>query len=140
MKYLAAHRKKILFLAVGAWNTAFGYGAFAALYVLGRRFGWHYLVALTLSQVIGVLNAYVGYKLVVFRTKGRYLSEFIRFSAVSWVVFGANVVALPALMRGFGWNALVAQAVFTAASVVLSYLGHDRISFAAPAAQGAPAS
>lgn len=58
-----AHRKKLLYLAVGGWNTVFGYDAFVALYALGRRLGWHYLAALAISQVLAILNAYVGYKL-----------------------------------------------------------------------------
>ncbi len=134
MKRLAAHRKKLLYLAAGAWNTAFGYGAFAGLYMLGRRFGWHYLVALTLSQILAILNAYLSYKFFVFRTRGRWLGELARFSTVYWVVFAVNAAALPALVRGLRWNPLAAQAVFAAVTVIASYLAHSRFSFASPTA------
>lgn len=137
MKRLAPHRKKILYLAAGAWNTAFGYGAFAGLYLLGRRFGWHYLAALAISNVLAILNAYLSYKLLVFRTRGRWLGELARFSMVYWVVFAANAAALPALVRGLGLNPLAAQAVFTAVTVAAGYLAHDRFSFAAPPPQAA---
>ena len=106
----------------------FGYAAYAGLY----RLGCHYLVALTISQVVGVLNAYLCYKLFVFRTRGAWVREFVRFSAVSWAVFAANAAVLPALVRGLGWTPLVAQAVFTVVSVVALYLAHDGFSFATP--------
>ena len=137
MKQLAAHRKKFLYLVAGAWNTAFGYGAFAGLYLLGRRFGWHYLVALTISNVLAILNAYLSYKLLVFRTRGRWLGELARFSMVYWVVFAANAAVLPALVRGLGWNPLAAQAVFTAVTIVASYFAHGRFSFVAPSSEAA---
>jgi putative flippase GtrA len=128
-------RKQALYLAAGAWNTVFGYGVFALFYRAGRTFGWGYLPALWMSQLLAIANAYVSYKFLVFRTRGAWLTEFARFSLVYWVVLAANTLALPALVRGLGWNPLAAQAAFTAATVVAGYFAHDRFSFGAPQAR-----
>ena len=127
---LSAHRKKILYLIAGGWNTAFGYGSFALLYLACRRLSGGYMVALAISTVLGILNAYASYKFLVFRTRGPWMRELARFSTVYWIVFAANVAVLPALVRGLHWNPLVAQAAFTAVTVVASYLAHSRYSFA----------
>ena len=132
MKLFVAHREKILYLVGGVWNTAFGYGAFAVLYLVCRHLGWHYLVALTIGQIFAILNAYLVYKFLVFRTRGPWLGELARFSTVYWIVFAVNVAALPALIRLLRWNPLAAQAVFTAVTVVGGYFAHSRFSFAAP--------
>ncbi len=128
---LRAHERKLRYLVAGAWNTAFGYGAFVALYFLCRRIGLHYLVALTLAKVLAVTNAYLSYKFFVFRTDGPRLMEFGRFSSVYGVVFVGNLFALPALVRGLGWNPLLAQAVFASVTAVAGYLAHGRYSFRA---------
>lgn len=123
------HRKKIAYVLVGGWNTVFGYGSYAALYFLGKRLGFGYMVALGISQFFGILNAFIGYKHLVFRSKGRWFPELIRFSTVYWIIFAANVVALPAMVHGLNWGPLLAQAVFTCVTVVITYFAHDWFSF-----------
>ena len=122
-------RKQALYLGADKWNTVFGYGVFALFYRAGLRFGWSYLWALWMSQILAIANAYVSYKFLVFRTRGTWLMEFFRFSLVYWVILAANTFALPALVGGLGWRPLPAQAAFTVATVVASYLAHDRFSF-----------
>ena len=129
--FLRAHERKLRYLAAGAWNTAFGYGAFVALYFLGRRLGLHYLVALTVSNVLAIANAYLTYKHFVFRTSEYSIAEFARFSTVYWVGFGVNLFVLPALVRGLGWNPVLAQALITGLAAVAGYLAHGRFSFQA---------
>ncbi len=133
-RLLRTHRKKIAYLAVGGWNTAFGYGSFAALYFVCQRLGWHYLVALTVSQALSILNGYIGYKRLVFRTTGGWLAELGRFSLVYWGLFAANAAILPAMVHA-GMSPLAAQAVFTVLTVAGTYFAHGRFSFRpAPAA------
>ena len=126
---LRTHRKKVAYLIVGGWNTAFGYGSFAVLYLVCKRLGLHYLVALTVSQALSILNAYVGYKHFVFRSDAHWVRELARFSLVYWIIFAANLVALPMLVKGLGWSPLLGQALFTAVTVCVSYLAHDNFSF-----------
>ncbi len=124
--------QKTRFLIVGGWNTACGYLLFVVLYQGMARFGWHYLTAAVLSNLLAVTNAYLCYKFFVFKTRGGYLREYLRFSMTYAGLFVFNLLALPALVAGGHLHPLVAQAVVMAVSVVASYLMHSRFSFGAP--------
>jgi putative flippase GtrA len=112
------------YVAVGGWNTLVGYGLFVLGHVL---FGdsVHYLVVLTVATVLAVLQAYVCYRLLVFRREG----SLWRFSTVYVVAYAANVVLLPLFVDGFGLPLLVAQAIVVAGTVVASYFAHRTFSF-----------
>ncbi len=127
------NKEKINYLLVGAWNTAFSYLAFAALYFLLRTV-LHYEVLLVVSSILSITNAYIAYKLFVFKTKGHYLREYSRF----YVVYGGsllmNLVLLPVFVVIFGLSPLAAQAGLSVFTVVFSYYGHRNFSFKPAAA------
>lgn len=121
-------REQILYLVVGGWNTLFGYGVWAVLeYLLHSHL--HYLVIVVLSWPLSVGNAYIGYRTIVFRSKGRVLRELPRFSLVYVVTLVSTLVALPILLHALPFSIYVIQAGFTAAVVAVSYLGHKFFSF-----------
>jgi putative flippase GtrA len=135
---LGPHREQVLYLAVGAWNTAFGYGVFVVLYYLvGERVGVS--AVLVASYVLAVLSAYVAYRYVTFRSHGSVLQEFPRFSAVYLLALIANLVFLPVALRLLPLSTYVVQALFTVGVVIVSYVGHRRFSFRVRAADDAPA-
>src|SRR5439155_22190879 len=53
------------FVAVGTYNTAFGYGTFAGVHLAAPHL--HYMFVLLIAHVISTLNAFVAYRLLVFR-------------------------------------------------------------------------
>jgi putative flippase GtrA len=118
----------VLYVAVGAWNTVFGYGVWAVLQYLLHPY-LNYLLIVVLSYPIAVANAYVCYRYVVFRSRGRVLAELPRFSVVYLLTMVANLVVLPFLVRALPLSLYAIQALFTCAVVVVSYLGHKFISF-----------
>jgi putative flippase GtrA len=121
-------RRRILYLFVGGWNTLFGYLAFTGLYYLfGQRFG--HVPVLVASYVLSVLNAYWGYKTVVFRSPAKFHREFPRFAIVYVFALAANIVVFPWLTKALGLNPYVSQAVFTVALVVCTYVVNKRFSF-----------
>lgn len=154
----ATHRQKIAYLIAGGWNTLFGYVMFAVLWtLLGASFtvsAQAYIDSATAAGTLpawvpsattlatwgvliinffpSTLNAYVAYKFFVFRTKGGVLRELPRFSIVYVITLAANMFALPALIHAFDMNPYVAQAIFTVAVVITSYLGHRYFSFSRP--------
>lgn len=93
------------YLCVGIFNTIFGYGTFVtALTLLNnvtpQRF--LYLTVIVASIVTTPFNitvAYFGYKLFVFRTKGNYLSEWLKCFAVYGTSMIPGLLALSALTR-----------------------------------------
>ena len=123
--------KQIRFLAVGGWNTVFGYSCFAGLYFVTSRLGLHYLVAAVLSNFVAVANAYVCYKWFVFKTKGNYLREYLRFNLAYAGLFFFNLAALPLLVNAARLSPLIAQAIVMAVSAAISYVLHNYFSFGA---------
>jgi putative flippase GtrA len=128
VRFYFRRREQILYLVVGGWNTVFGYGVWAVLqYLLGSYV--HYLVVVVLSWPLAVLNAYLGYRLLVFHSHGPLLTELPRFSLVYLATLIANLALLPIALNALPLSIYTVQAVFTAAVVVASYLGHKYYSF-----------
>jgi putative flippase GtrA len=125
---LRRRREQILYLVIGAWNTAFGYGIWALLqFLLGDRL--HYLAIILIAWPIAVLNAYAGYRIVVFRSDGPILRELPRFALVYVSTLAINLVLLPILLAVLPFTIYVTQALLTAIVVIGSYLGHRSFSF-----------
>jgi putative flippase GtrA len=93
------------YVAVGVFNTLFGYVSFvAALTLLDRALPVRWLsltvvLASVLSTPVNITVAYFGYKLFVFRTQGNYLMEWLKCFAVYGTGMIPGLVALSALTR-----------------------------------------
>lgn len=121
-------RQGLLYLAVGGWNTVFAFASFAALqFALGGAV--HYVAVLTLSWIIGVLESFVAYRLIVFRVHGHVLRDLVRFSSVYVGAFLFNLAALPLAVDVVGIQVLVAQAAVVLVTVASSFFLHRRFSF-----------
>jgi|SRR3989339_166286 len=127
-KLYHGHKQKIDYLVVGAWNTLFGYGVFLALYCFFAS-RVHYLLLLILSNIISITNAYVGYKIFVFKTKGNYLQEYARFYLVYGFIMLINFILLPLGVELLCLPPPVVQGGFTFFNVFLSFWGHKHFSF-----------
>ncbi|MEA3493989.1 MAG: GtrA family protein [Candidatus Margulisiibacteriota bacterium] len=122
------HREKINYILVGCYNTIFGYGTFVALYyLLHQRI--HYLVLVVVAYVISITNAYIGYKIFVFRTEGNYLKEYLRFYVVYGFSLVPNLILLPFIVEIFKMSPVIGQAFVIAFSAVFNYMGHKHFSF-----------
>ena len=123
-----ANRKQVRYVLVGGWNTLFGWAVFVVLQLaVGQAIG--YMAVLVVAQIVSIANAYVCYRWLVFRVQGNWWLDFVRFSAVYWVVFALNVVALPLMVSVLGMNVIVAQTIFVVVTVIASYIAHNRFSF-----------
>jgi len=128
LPFYQRRREQILYLVVGGWNTLFGYGVWALMeYLLHDYF--HYLVILILSWPFSVLNAYVCYRVFVFRSAGSVWRELPRFSLVYLATLCAGLLALPVLLSTLPFNIYVIQAGYTAVVVVLTYISHKFFTF-----------
>lgn len=122
------HKEKILYLMTGGWNTVFGYGSFALLYYFLSGHV-NYLIILALSYVISITNSYIGYKLIVFRTKGGGIREYLRFYVVYGGAFLVNILLLPLLVDHYKVNAYLSQASIVIFTILGSYVMHKKFTF-----------
>lgn len=127
-KFLNLHEEKIRFLLVGGWNTLLGFVLFVVLYDLLHDM-IHYSIILTISYFLGISQAYLCYKFLVFSTKGNYLKEYLRFYMVYAVAFTINLAMLPLLVEVLKITPIVSQGVIVLITVIISYVGHKNFSF-----------
>jgi putative flippase GtrA len=127
--------QRVAFLAVGVINTVVGFAAFVAVDrtigvaldpIAGSIVGS--LVTLAIAHVIGVLFAFVMHRRFVFKVRGHVWRDLARFESVYLVALGINAVVLPILVQ-LGVERIIAQAIITIATTVLSYVGHRYFSF-----------
>lgn len=128
-RFLGEDRRPLRFLAVGAWNTLFGYGSFVALYWVGLRLGLHYLFAMVASTALAIANSYWTYRTFVFATHAACWAEFSRFLTVYAGLFVYNLVALPTLVEFTPLGPVPAQALVTVVALAGTYVAHTLFSF-----------
>jgi len=129
------------YLLVGAWNTLFGYGSFAFFTaILSPMIPHGYVAASVISSLLNISVSFLGYKWFVFKTKGNYLSEWVRCVGVYSVGILIVVLTLPVLVviirhntRFFAEAPYIAGAFLTAFMAMYSFLGHKKFSFRPPA-------
>lgn len=115
------------FLIAGGYNTLFGYIAFVVVKAWLPD-GVHYLLVLGVSFVVSVTHAFTVQKYFVFRTRGGFLSEYVRFIVVNLNALLVNAVVLAALVE-LSIDVLLAQAISTLLTTLLSYIGHRKFTF-----------
>jgi len=122
-----------VYLAVGGWNTVFGIGFYVLAYLWLKDYV-NYFVLLIPCNIIAITNAYLCYKLFVFRTRGNWLREYLRF----YVIYGLSTVLSMGLValgvQVFALHPIVAQTLAAGVTIVASFFGHKNISFAVPRA------
>ena len=128
---LVQHQVKVRFLLAGVLNTLVGLATFPIFYFTLSGYALHYLVVLCISQAVCIPFAFATNKFLVFRTKGNYVREFIKFLTFHLSYFAANLVALPLMVNLFAMNPVIAQSLFAIMVIVSSYFWHSRITFTA---------
>lgn len=121
--------RSMRYIIGGGWNTLFGYIVGVGLYNLFSKHV-HVLVIIVIANVLAISMAFMTYKLFVFQTKGDWLREYLR----SYLVYG-NIALISILMLWLMVDLMkiqfwIAQGLISAVTVVLSYLGHARYTFA----------
>lgn len=133
-KIYKRHEEKLKFLTIGGWNTLFGYLIFIAFYYFLNKI-IHYLILLVVSYIVSITNAYLSYKFFVFKTKGNYIREYLRFYLVYGVAFLVNIALMPIFVEFIGVNPIIAQGIILFFTVSIGYIGHKNYSFNVSAAK-----
>ena len=129
LKKLSPRKFEVLaYLATGGWNTLFGLGLYALVYRLwGGKV--HYMLLTIPVNIAAITNAFLCYKLFVFRTKGNWIKEYFK----CYLVYGTGTLAGMGLLwlfvSLFKMNPVIANFLSTAVVVTASYFGHKYFSF-----------
>ena len=137
------------YLAVGVWNTLFGYACYAGFVALYSRLLPARSVPLLVDLAsvtatpISVTSAFLCYKFLVFHTRGSYLKEWLRCLAVYGSAAIPGLFVLPVLTRALQHAASLRTAapylaglLMTGFTTVYSYLAHRNFTFSAPKVAG----
>jgi putative flippase GtrA len=131
------------FVLIGVWNTIFGISAFFILYHLFNQY-CNYMILVIIANILSITNAYILYKLFVFKTRGNYLREYLRFYVVYGLVFSVSILLFPVFMEFvfpflqkhlpnyynvFQYKAYLSQLCIVSITMFISYFGHDKFSF-----------
>lgn len=129
------------YLMVGVWNTLFGYGCFFVctklfLYLVPGQPSLMASAAVVASTFVNITVSFFGYKLLVFRSRGNPLHEYLRSFLVYLPTMAIGAVAIAPLtallehaVRVRSWAPYIAGAILQAVTVIVSFLGHKRITF-----------
>jgi putative flippase GtrA len=130
--FATQHEEKLRFLVVGGWNTLF---SLVSLWLLD-----HYVpydpssliqkeAVLALNWVICVTHNFFTFKLLVFRTKGNWLREYLRMYVTYSATFLIQSGMILALSTWFGWSLFWANVPTLIIVTIMSYLGHKFFTF-----------
>jgi putative flippase GtrA len=93
------------YLAVGAFNTLFGYATYVFFFTIfssitsARHPALIAPLAALVSTPLNITVAYFGYKIFVFKTRGNYLAEWFKCFGVYGVGMLPGLIALSAITR-----------------------------------------
>lgn len=123
--------QRVVFLGVGAVNTAIGAFWFVLFEVtLGRVLG--YILVLLGAHVFSVLCAFVLYRRLVFNVRGHVTRDLARFELVYLSALGVNLLLLPLLVEVAGLPVIPAQFLIVGVTAAMSFFGHKHFSFTRP--------
>lgn len=122
------NNKKLRYLAVGTWNTIFGYLLGAILFLLLNPY-LHLVVIAIIANFFAISMSFLTYKLIVFRTRGSWLTEYLR----CYLVYGFNaVLGILFLWLFIDWldlNIWIAQGFSIAITMIITYFFHQNFTF-----------
>lgn len=131
------HQVKLRFLAVGVWNTVFGYLAFFFLETVFSRYigpgARSYMLAILLSNAVAMLMAYSLHRTITFRSTSsgkQLLREFGRFALNNSLTVALSICLLPVFVEILGIAPKVGGLLVTFICTLVSYYAHSRITFA----------
>jgi putative flippase GtrA len=89
----------------------------------------NYLLANTISYIIGVIHSYIWNKKFTFKSKDKSISEIIRFIFVYIVNYLVGLGILYILVDKIGLNKYLAGALNLIITTLISWFGHKYFSF-----------
>lgn len=121
-------KKVVSYLAVGAFNTGFGYLLPLVLYHYCSKLLPAAIIS-AISAVIAITMAFWLYKIFVFKTKGHWITEYARCYMVYGVVYLLGIGAIWILVDVLHFKYVVTQTIVNTCIIVVSYFSHKNFTF-----------
>lgn len=118
-------RQEIRFLFVGGLNTLVGYGLYAIFLMLNVN----YLIANTLSTILGVLHSYLWNRFFTFKSKekaGKEIVKFVSVYIISYLLGTATLFCFTSLLQ---LSPYIAGFINLFITTLISFFGHKYFSF-----------
>lgn len=115
----------IRFLFVGGLNTLVGYGVYALLIYMGVN----YLLANTISTIIGVAHSYLWNRFFTFKSRNKAIKEITKFVSVYIVSYLIGMCTLFIFKDKLNISAYLAGLINLVITTLISYFGHKYYSF-----------
>jgi len=121
-------REKMRYLMAGGFNTLVGYSIGVGLYkALGSNLNIVWIGVI--SNILSITVSFLSYKILVFKTKGMWLTEYMK----SYIVYGGiaviGIFCLWVFVDKMKISIWLAQALVIGMTVIISYVGHSRFTF-----------
>jgi putative flippase GtrA len=120
--------KKSRYLFIGVLNTVIGYSIGIFIYqTLAQNFNI-FLIGLV-ANVLAISISFCNFKLFVFKTKGNWLSEYLK----AYIVYGGNALISICLLWFFieqlSLNIWFVQLIIIVLTTMISFIGHRQFTF-----------
>lgn len=117
----------IKYLAVGIWNTIFGISLYTLIILI---FGeTHYLLWGFICTIISITQSFFAYKFLVFKTKGNYLSEYLRIYITNGTSMLTGLILMYVLVSLLKNSAIYANIIVTGITVIINFFMHKGFTF-----------
>lgn len=120
--------KRVRYLLAGGWNTLFGYCVGVLFYYLLHNY-LHTLVIIVLANILNISMSFLTYKIFVFKTRGNWLSEYVRCYVVYGNIAIVGMLLIWVMVDFFMVPFWIAQALILLITVIISYVAHARFTF-----------
>ncbi|MBR6133648.1 MAG: GtrA family protein [Bacilli bacterium] len=122
---LLLNNTKIRFLIVGCLNTIVGYSIYAILIYLNIN----YLIANTISTIIGIIHSYIWNRLFTFKSNNNIKKEILKFISVYFISYVLGLLNLYILVNILNTNKYIAGIINIFITTIISWFGHRYFSF-----------
>ena len=117
--------QQVRFMEVGILNTVIGYGS----YILLMLVGVNYLIANTMSTIIGVVNSYFWNKHYTFQSGSKSKREPAKFVLVYLTSYLLGTLFIFVLVEKFSVNKYLVGLLNLFVTTLISFFGHKYFSF-----------
>ena len=119
--------QSIRYLTTGLWNTLFGILVYTALIkIFGEN---RYLLLAVLSNIISITNAYICYKIFVFKTKGNIIKEYLKCYIVYGLSMLIGIFLLYIFVDFMKIQPVTGNIISVLIVTIISLIGHKYFSF-----------